>query len=115
MVRVASYNESAITHPRDLSGVHEGFRTSIFGRRWYATALGSFSLSLSRSLPHTRALSTFTIYTNFRLLTVLDMDDYQYNINRNNKDRDDNTKNNSGSDDEFSSYCVKTANNCTIQ
>lgn len=43
------------------------------------------------------------------------MDDYQYNINRNNKDRDDNTKNNSGSDDEFSSYCVKTANNCTIQ
>lgn len=57
-----------------------------------------------------RVLSAYTIYINCRLLTVLDMDDYQYNINRNNKDCNDNTKNNGGSDDEYS-FRVKNANN----
>lgn len=33
----------------------------------------------------------------FRLLAVLDMDNYEYNINRDNKDFDDNTNDNGGS------------------
>lgn len=56
--------------------------------------------------PRSRATVTFSsLFTRiFRLLTVLDMDNYEYNINRNNKDFDDNTNDNGGSDEYSSVY-----------